>query len=49
MSAQKGSPAKGTGQTLLVAAQYSQESLKNNVFFAAWLADFCLPTAPGLH
>jgi hypothetical protein len=31
---------KGTGQTLLIAAQYSQESLKNNVFFAVWLAEF---------
>src|SRR5882762_3275299 len=28
--AQKGSPAKRTGQTLLVAAQYSQKSRKNN-------------------
>jgi hypothetical protein len=28
--AQKGSPAKRTGHTLLVAAQYSQKSPKNN-------------------
>ncbi|HEX9468937.1 MAG TPA: hypothetical protein VF957_05305, partial [Bradyrhizobium sp.] len=28
--AQKGSPAKGTGHTLLVAAQYSQKSPENN-------------------
>jgi hypothetical protein len=37
---QKGSPAKRTGHTILVAAQYSQESLKNNVLFVDWLADF---------
>jgi hypothetical protein len=36
----KGSPAKRTGHTLLVAAQYSQKSAKNNVLFAVWLADF---------
>jgi hypothetical protein len=29
--AQKGSPAKRTGHTLLVAAQYSQKSPENNV------------------
>jgi hypothetical protein len=29
-SAQKGSPAKRTGRTLLVAAQYIQKSPKNN-------------------
>jgi hypothetical protein len=29
--AQKGSPAKRTGHTLLIAAQYSQKSPKNNV------------------
>src|SRR6478752_5548952 len=39
--AQKGSPAKRTGHTLLVAAQYSQESAENNALFAIWLADFC--------
>jgi hypothetical protein len=38
--AQKGSPAEGTGQTLLVAAQYSQKTLKNNGLLAAWLTDF---------
>src|SRR4030088_1015750 len=38
--AQKGSPAKRTGHTLLVAAQYSQKSPKNNALFAIWLADF---------
>jgi hypothetical protein len=37
---QKGSPAKGTGHTLLVAAQYSQKSPENNGLFAIWLADF---------
>jgi hypothetical protein len=30
LGAQKGSPAKKTGQTLFVAPQYSQESRKNN-------------------
>jgi hypothetical protein len=40
MRAQKGSPAKRTGHTLLVAAQYSQKSPENNVLFAIWLADF---------
>jgi hypothetical protein len=39
-SAQKGSPAKRTGHTLLVAAQYSQKSPKNNALFMNWLADF---------
>jgi hypothetical protein len=39
-SAQKGSPAKRTGHTLLVAAQYSQKSPKNNALFAIWLAEF---------
>ena len=39
-SAQKGSPAKRTGQTLLVALQYSQKSPKNNALFAVWLAEF---------
>jgi hypothetical protein len=38
--AQKGSPAKRTGHTLLVAAQYSQKSPENNALFAIWLADF---------
>src|SRR6266404_2433060 len=38
--AEKGSPAKATGHTLLVAAQYSQESRENNALFAIWLADF---------
>jgi hypothetical protein len=38
--AQKGNPAKRTGHTLLVAAQYSQKSPKNNALFAIWLADF---------
>jgi hypothetical protein len=38
--AQKGSPAKRTGHTLLVALQYSQKSPKNNALFAIWLADF---------
>jgi len=38
--AQKGSPAKRTGHTLLVAAQYSQKSPKNNALFMNWLADF---------
>jgi hypothetical protein len=37
--AQKGSPAKRTGHTLLVAAQYSQELPENNALFAIWLAD----------
>jgi hypothetical protein len=31
---QKGSPAKTTGHTLLVAAQYSQKSPENNGLFA---------------
>jgi hypothetical protein len=35
-SAQKGSPAKRTGHTLLVAAQYSQKSPENNALFAIW-------------
>jgi hypothetical protein len=37
---QKGSPAKGTGQTLLVALQYSQKTPKNNGLLAGWLTDF---------
>jgi hypothetical protein len=40
LAPKKGSPAKKTGQTLLVAAQYSQKSPKNNALFAIWLADF---------
>src|SRR3954471_9578295 len=40
LGAQKGSPAKRTGHTLLVAAQYSQESPENNAWFGSWLADF---------
>src|SRR5580704_9147069 len=44
--AQKGSPAKRTGHTLLVATQYSQKSLKNNGLFAIWLAEFRLQTPP---
>jgi hypothetical protein len=37
--AQKGSPAKRTGHTLLVAAQYIQKSPKNNGLFAPiWLS-----------
>jgi hypothetical protein len=42
--AQKGSPAKRTGHTLLVAAQYSQKSPENNALFAIWLAEFWLKT-----
>src|SRR3981189_908209 len=38
--AQKGRPAKRTGHTLLVAAQYSQKSPENNGLFAIWRADF---------
>src|SRR6185312_7872813 len=38
--AQKGSPAKPTGHTLLVAAQYSQKSPENNAVMAPWVADF---------
>jgi hypothetical protein len=38
--AQKGSPAKRTGHTLLVALQYSQKTLKNNGLFPVWLAEF---------
>ena len=34
LSAQKGSPAKRTGHTLLVAAQYIQKTPKNNGLFA---------------
>jgi hypothetical protein len=39
-TAQKGSPAKRTGHTLRVAAQYSQKSPENNALFAVWLAVF---------
>jgi hypothetical protein len=38
--AEKGSPAKGTGHTLLVAAQYSEKLAENNALFAVCLADF---------
>jgi hypothetical protein len=38
--AQKGSPAKRTGQTLRVATQYSQKLPENNALFAIWLAHF---------
>jgi hypothetical protein len=38
--AQKGSPAKRTGHTLRIAAQYSQKLPENNALFAGWLADF---------
>jgi hypothetical protein len=41
--AQKGSPAKRTGQTLRVATQYSQKSPENNALFTIWLADFREP------
>jgi hypothetical protein len=37
-SAQKGSPAKRTGHAF-TAAQYSQESPKNNCLLGVWLAD----------
>ncbi|MFG3596962.1 hypothetical protein [Bradyrhizobium sp. RDI18] len=37
---QKGSPAKRTGHTLRVAAQYIQKTPKNNGLFGIWLADF---------
>jgi hypothetical protein len=40
LTAQKGSPAKRTGHTLRVVAQYSQKSPENNALFAIWLADF---------
>jgi hypothetical protein len=33
---QKGSPAKGPGKPLRVAAQYSQKRLKNNGLFGLW-------------
>jgi hypothetical protein len=38
--AQKGSPAKSTGQTSCVAAQYIQKTPKNNGISATWLMDF---------
>jgi hypothetical protein len=34
--AQKGSPANGPGDSLLVAAQYIQKMLKNNGLFGIW-------------
>jgi hypothetical protein len=37
---QKGNPAKRTGHTLRVAAQYIQKTPKNNGLFGTWLADF---------
>jgi hypothetical protein len=37
----KRKPGQTTGQTLLVAAQYSQKLPENNGLFAIWLADFC--------
>jgi hypothetical protein len=37
---QKGSPAKRTGHTLRVAAQYIQKTPKNNGLFGIWLAEF---------
>src|SRR5205809_4486387 len=37
---QKGSPAKRTGHTLRVAAQYIQKTPKNNGLFGVWLAHF---------
>src|SRR5262249_39587565 len=37
---QKGSPAKGPGDSLRVAAQYIQKMLKNNGLFGVWLAEF---------
>jgi hypothetical protein len=40
LSPQKGSPAKRTGHTLRVAAQYIQKTPKNNGLFGIWLADF---------
>jgi len=40
--AQKGSPAKRTGHTLLVAAQYIQKTPKINGLLPSWLIDFRL-------
>src|SRR5881628_3375937 len=37
---QKGNPAKKTGHTLCVAAQYIQKTPKNNGLFGIWLVDF---------
>jgi hypothetical protein len=37
---QKGCPAKRTGHTLLVAAQYIQKTSKNKGLLVGWLADF---------
>jgi hypothetical protein len=39
LKAQKGSPAKGPGKPLCVAAQYIQKTSKNNGLFADWLAE----------
>jgi hypothetical protein len=44
--AEKGSPAKGTGHTLLVAAQYSEKLAENNALFAVGLADFRSSSGP---
>ena len=46
--AQKGSPAKRTGRTLLVASQYSRKTPKNNGLFRIWLAHFCRSLPPQL-
>jgi hypothetical protein len=40
MAPKKEARPKGTGHTLLVAAQYSQKTLKNNGLLAGWLTDF---------
>jgi hypothetical protein len=40
LMAQKGSPAKRTGHTLLVAAQYIQKTPKINDLLAVRLSDF---------
>src|SRR5215211_2917789 len=37
---QKGSPAKRTGRTLRVAAQYIQKTPKNKGLLSIWLGDF---------
>jgi hypothetical protein len=48
LGVQKGSPAKRTGQTLRIAAQYSQKTPKNNGLLVGWLIDFRpeLPITP---
>src|SRR4030081_809517 len=45
LGAQKGSPAKTPGHTLLVAAQYIQKTPKNNGLFRIWLAHFARKAA----